>query len=269
MLFLYDLPNWLMGVAVVGTIVIVSYALYFAVHALLKPDVTDDHKGIAMAVLAIVATMNSLLLAFSAVSVWDAYGAADEAVVAEATTISALARDLAVFDSAHATKARAMLRQYTQMVITDEWETMHRGEADPATWTYFDAMFREIAALELDTTRRETLMYEVFQRTNELLKERRVRLYSATSEVPGTLWAVVLIGTVLSMATTFVLPPTRFNVTMIGALALSIGLVFYFIVAMDRPFAGKESISADPFVIAIENIDRWDRETSLGSDARR
>jgi hypothetical protein len=40
--------------------------------------------------------------------------------------------------------------------------------------------------------------------------------------------------------TTYVLPPTRFHAAMIGALALSIGLVFYFVVAMDRPFAGKE-----------------------------
>jgi hypothetical protein len=37
--------------------------------------------------------------------------------------------------------------------------------------------------------------------------------------------------------TTYVLPPTRFHAAMIGALALSIGLVFYFVVAMDRPFA--------------------------------
>ena len=71
---------------------------------------------------------------------------------------------------------------------------------------------------------------------------------------------MVLIGTVLSMATTVVLPLTRFNLAMVGGLALSIGLVFYFIVAMDRPFAGKESISVAPFQSAIESMMRWDRE---------
>jgi uncharacterized membrane protein YraQ (UPF0718 family) len=220
-------------------------------------------------VLAVVATINSLLLAFSAVSVWESYGAADQAVVEEANTIGALARDLAVFESPQAVKARTLLRHYAQMVIADEWPSMQQGNADVATWTLFDQTFRSIASLELDTPRHATLMNEIFQRMNELLKQRRTRLYTASSEVPGTLWAVVLIGTALSMATTFVLPPTRFNMLMVGALALSIGLVFYFIVAMDRPFAGKESISVAPFQSAIDNMDRWDRETSLGSDARR
>ena len=206
------------------------------------------------------ATINSLLLAFSAVSVWESFGSAEEAVVNEANTVGALARDLAVFGSPEAAGARAMLRQYAEMVIADEWPTMQRGEADVKTWTLFDQTFRAIATLDVETTRHETLMYEIFQRTNELLKQRRTRLYTATSEVPGTLWAVVLIGTVLSMATTVVLPPTRFNLAMVGGLALSIGLVFYFIVAMDRPFAGKESISVAPFQSAIESMMRWDRE---------
>jgi len=37
-----------------------------------------------------------------------------------------------------------------------------------------------------------------------------------------------------------------------------VGLVFYFIVAMDRPFAGKESITPAPFQSALANMERWD-----------
>lgn len=135
---------------------------------------------------------------------------------------------------------------------------MQRGQASPKAWDLFDHLFRTVATLETGTARQETWMQEIFLRTNELLKQRRTRLSSAQSEVPGTLWAVVLIGTALCMFTTYVRPPTRFNAAMIGALALSIGLVFYFIIAMDRPFAGKESISPAPFLSALDNMDRWD-----------
>ena len=54
-------------------------------------------------------TINSLLLAFSAVSVWEAFSSADGAVTQEANTVSALARDLAVYDSAESRHARQML----------------------------------------------------------------------------------------------------------------------------------------------------------------
>jgi hypothetical protein len=36
------------------------------------------------------------------------------------------------------------------------------------------------------------------------------------------------------------------------------GLVFFLLVAMDRPFAGEESIGPGPFRVAIENMQRWD-----------
>lgn len=259
---IYDLPNWMLGVLVIGSMTLVSFILYFAFHRILKPVITEEHTGLAMAVLAVVATMNSLLLAFSAVSVWESFSSADQAVVEEANTIGALARDLAVFDSPEATEARRQLHEYARLVVADEWAKMQEGTDDPATWTHFDRMFRTIGSLDLDTPRHEALMSEVFQRTNELLKQRRTRLYTAQSEVPGTLWAVVLISTALSLVTTFVLPPTRFNLSMIAVMAISIGLVFYFIVAMDRPFAGKESISSAPFESALANMERWDREVA-------
>lgn len=60
----------------------------------------------------------------------------------------------------------------------------------------------------------------------------------------------------------FVLSPTRFNLWMIGLLATSIALVLHLIVAMDRPFAGEQSIGAEPFQLAIDNMQRWDKEVT-------
>lgn len=260
MLFLYDLPNWLMGVIVVGTIIALTYGCYFMLHRFWQPAFTDENRNLAVAVLAIVATINSLLLAFSAVSVWESFGSADAAVVEEANTIGALARDLAVFDSPASYKAREGLHEYTEMVMSLEWDSMRQGVASEDVWRTFDHMFATVAALEPDTPRRVALMPEIWERVNELLKQRRTRLYTSESEVPGTLWQVVLIGTFLTIAGTFVLAPTRFNLAMIGFVSLSVGLVFFLIIALDRPFAGKESIKATPFQTALDRIHWWDAE---------
>jgi hypothetical protein len=65
---------------------------------------------------------------------------------------------------------------------------------------------------------------------------------------------------VLTIVNAFALPPTRFHVWMVGLLALSVGLVFFLIIAMDRPFAGRESISPEPFEVALRNMKRWDSD---------
>ncbi len=260
MLVLYDLPNWLLGIVIVATVMTVTYAGYFTLRRIWRPVINETETSVAMSVLGVIATIHSLLLAFSAVSVWDSFGSAEEAVIREANTIGAMARDLALFDTPESMEARRLLRGYAELVIAEEWNTMRDGEPHAPTWTTFDRMFSAVGQLEPDTPRHVALLPEILERANDLLKERRSRLHTSASGVPGTLWAVVLIGTGLVLITTVVLPPTRFNLVMIGQVSLSIGLVFFLIVAMDRPFAGKESISPGPFQLALDHMRRWDAE---------
>lgn len=261
MLFLYDLPHLVM----LALITVVITALGVGSHILFRKfihfEATDEQKSLALAVIPILSTVHSLLLAFTAVSVWESYGNATSAVVAEANTVGQLARDLAVYGSAESSQARTLLRDYTQTIVDAEWASMKGGEASPVAWQKFDGLFRAVSHIEPDTPKREALMPEIWARTNELVKLRRDRLQESTSAVPSTLWVVVAIGTLLTMAVTFVLPATRFNVLMSAALACSVGLVFSFIIGMDRPFAGEESIAPEPFISAVANMDRWDVET--------
>jgi hypothetical protein len=267
MLFLYNLPAWLLGICIVGPVLGLSFAGYFLFHRIYRPTFTDDDKFVALTMLGVIATINSLLLAFLAISVWEAFGAAETAVAQEANTIGELGRDLAVFDSRESREARQLLRGYTEKVVNVEWREMAHGDSSAEAWTSFDHMFQSLGRLAPDTPRRVALMPEIWARTNELLKQRRSRLSTTEAAVPGTLWAVVVIGAVLTIAVAFVLMPTRFNLTMLFVLAFSTGLVFFLIIAMDRPFAGTESISPEPYDSAIENMQRWDTEFAPTSSA--
>jgi hypothetical protein len=261
MLILYDLPDWLMAVVIVGTIVGLSYAGYFLVHRIGHRSFSEIETDVAMTVLTVIATVTSLLLAFVALSVWESFGAAEQAVVEEANSVGALARDLAIFGSEQSAYSRSLLREYADMVVKHEWPDMQRGESDFEVWKAFDRMYRAIGTLEPDTPRRAALQPEIWARTNELLDQRRTRLHTSEAAIPPVLWAVAAIGTALTIGTTVVLSPTRFHLWIIGLLGASIGLVFYLVVSMDRPFLGEQSIGPDPFRVAIENMERWDVET--------
>lgn len=65
----YDLPNWLLGALIVGTTTISGVTAFVLYKRRAPGPVLEAHHGTAMAVLPIVATMHSLLLAFAAVSV--------------------------------------------------------------------------------------------------------------------------------------------------------------------------------------------------------
>jgi hypothetical protein len=63
MLILYDLPDWLMAVVIIGTIVGLSYAGYFLVHRIGHRSFSEAETNVAMTVLTVIATVTSLLLA--------------------------------------------------------------------------------------------------------------------------------------------------------------------------------------------------------------
>jgi hypothetical protein len=84
---LYDLPNWPLGMLVCGGWVVIGLGGYVVFHRVCRVNFAEGEKNLAMALLGVVATVNSLLLAFSAVSAWEAFGSADRAVHGEATQV--------------------------------------------------------------------------------------------------------------------------------------------------------------------------------------
>lgn len=254
---LYELPNGMLGLLICGSWVLIGVGGFLAFHRVCRASFAEGEKNLAVALLAVVATVNSLLLAFSAISVWESYGSADKAVRGEAVTIGALARNLSVFDTHPAREARDLLGTYTHVVLDDEWQAMRHGEKSEAAWMAFEQVFGAIGHLNPQNAHENALMPEIWELTNELLKYRRERLYASQAEVPQTLWIVVVAGTLLTIVTTYVFPRTAFNTVAVGLLSLSLGLVFFFIVAMDRPFCGSEGIGPAPFESALRKMQAW------------
>jgi hypothetical protein len=52
----------------------------------------------------------------------------------------------------------------------------------------------------------------------------------------------------------YALPATRFHVALTSAWAVTLGLAFFFVLAVDRPFAGDVSVSSAPFRQTIDAL---------------
>ncbi|MET0208923.1 MAG: hypothetical protein ABW220_07750 [Burkholderiaceae bacterium] len=233
-------------------------------HRVWKPAFSEENKSVALTLLALIATLNSLLLAFSAVSVWEAYRSANDAVSGEAVTLAELSRDLAVYQSTASLAARDQVRLYAKDVVDREWTLMQTDQRDLLKRTQFDNIFHALAALEPATPRETIMLTEIWARANGLIKYRRDRLDASESRVPDTLWAVVVLGSLLSLSPLLVLPRSEFNRVAIGVLSLSTGLVFFFVVTMDRPFIGRDSITPEPFQATLNSMADWDLERAGG-----
>lgn len=255
MLFLYNLPSYCMGLIVVGTTVLVVFVGYSVFSRLGLVHADPEQRAMALSMVSIITTINSLLVAFAAVSVWDAYNDADRTVAAEAACAGELARDLAAFDSATASKAGNALQYYLESVIRDEWPTMQQHlQPAPETETAFNRLFDIANDINPTTPRQTVLLNEVLKRTNEMAKLRQQRLLTLEVSMPGTLWAVMLIASGLSFLLLYLFPPTPFYVGLISTWSTTLGLAFFFVLAVDRPYAGEVSVSSSPYRKTIDQL---------------
>jgi len=260
MMLIYDLPNWLIGIMTVFVMSGIALGGFYLWKKCIKWENNEDANGNAIAILGVVAMVLSLLLAFSAVSVWEAYSGADSAAAAEASVSGELVRDLAVY-GIDAKPSRMAVRDYLNSVITDEWIAMSKGENAETSAHKFNVIFHKIALIEPKNKQQEILLAEIWGKVNQLNEYRRGRLNIASgSAVPGALWGTIIFGIIFNYILFFLLPYNKFNRFLLAVYAAMLGLLLFFIIVMDHPFTGSVSVSPYAYEQAIKSMDRWDTE---------
>jgi hypothetical protein len=254
MMWMYSVPTWALGVLVVGLTVVIATGGFVLLHRLYPGERSGEAGGLAVSFIGVVSTFHSLLLAFSAVLVWQDFQDSEKAVAIEASSTADVYRDLEVYGGTIARTAQDLLAQYVTMVVEEEWSAMDEGNGLEKVREKLDEVFRTAASLNPQTPREQVIYAEIFRHINELLDNREERLRDAQSTMPGLFWAIVLIATALLIAYTGILPLSRINTVMVAGVAAAIGLIFFFIVAMDHPFAGETGVDPAPFVDLLHNM---------------
>jgi hypothetical protein len=239
--FYNHLPLWLSSLLVLGVTVAISVGAHIGVRALIPKKAGALSTELATALIGAVSAFIGIMLAFAAVEVWQDYGSADQAVAQEAAASAELYRDLTVYGDE--TKiARVSLQRYVTSVLHDEWPRLAVGESSPVTAATLVQLFRDIGAIH-PAPGRDTVIYgEIFKKLNEVVGYRRARLITSRADLPMVFWLVVLTGSAVIVAFTFVYPATKTNLLFVAGLALSLGLIFLFILTVAHPFAGAYAV---------------------------
>jgi hypothetical protein len=232
----FELPDWLAAVLVLVGAVVLAIGGHMVARKI-TPKVTKEESDLAVALMGVVAAFTGIMLAFAAVQVWDDYGQADKAVSLEAASVSELYRDLQVYGP-EAAPVQAQIKVYVRDVLEDEWPKLEHGQPGPKTTQALIDLFNSAGKLQPQTPRQTVIYGEIFKNLNEVVGYRRARLITSRSELPSLFWVVVLAGSAVIVAFTFVFPVTRTNSMVIGGLALSLALIFLFILEVNRPFEG-------------------------------
>ncbi len=256
--FFYSLPMWLSATLVLGAALIIGLGCSVGLRKLLRLEPTHEEWEVAKNLMQVVAVYIGIMLAFAGVQVWQAFTDTNAAVSQEAATAAELYRDLSTYGPATAA-TRNDLRGYVGSIVNDEWPLLEHGKGSLVTETALARLFVDFGKIHPQDARDTAIYTEAFTKLNNLVVLRRERIIDSESGIPGILWVVGLVGSILTVSYASAFSYTRYNILMISGMSLTLGLVFLFILIVDKPFKGQFHVENTELTSLPAVFDRFDR----------
>jgi len=256
--WVFDVPLWIAGPALVVLLVGISLAGLFFVRSRILPrwQVTHHDSHFAGSLVHSVMVFYGLVLALIAVNVFETYSSASKIVSAEASALAMLYRDAGSYPEPARTDLRDALRAYTEYVIREAWPLQRHGRIPAGGVEKLDLVQEKLAAFEPRTEGERALHAEAWRAYNHLVETRRARLDEVQTGLPGVMWLVVILGAAIALSAAFFfhVPEARLHATLVGLLATFIASVIFLVLAMDHPFRGDLGISSESYQLIYDHL---------------
>jgi Protein of unknown function (DUF4239) len=244
------------GLLIVAVAMLIAVGGLVLVQRLVSTERRRQHNDVAGFIYAVLGVAYAVLLGLMLIAVWEEWNAAEATAADEANELAEifwLAHRLPEPEGRH---IQELARSYAQVVVEEEWPLMQQGRSSPEAWATLDDMRGTIEALNPTTGAPLVRYNQVLEQLHGLGDARRERLLDAREGVPTILWAVLIVGGIITVGFTYLfgLENTLVHTLMVAALAMIISLSLFTVAALDYPFRGDVRIHPAAFEQVLERF---------------
>ena len=258
MIWLYEIPIWLLALVIVGATVLLALGGLRLVHRWLHGSSLVAHidNGTVGWFFSGVTVLYGLTLGLLTVATWQNYTTAAGIASQEAAALAVLYRDLSGYPPSAGQPLQAQLRAYTTAIVQQSWPAQRRGLANDQERVLLTRFQGGLLHTEVASASQQVLHGQAIETFNKLVELRRQRIESISVSVPGVLWAAVLVGALLTIIFSycFVVVSLRLHALLTGLLALMLGVMIFVIAALDHPYLGEVSVSPDAYQVVLDKV---------------
>ena len=256
--WLYDLPTWLFAMIVISFFVLFGVVgLYFTrgwVRRIHRID--HSHNDIVGYFLAALTVFYGITLGLVAIGTWETFSAVGDKVDTEASIAASLYRDVGTYPDPWRAELKQDLSNYLANVITVSWPLQQRGIVPTGSGRYLNDFQNHLMAFKATSLSDEVLQAEVFKQFNGLVEMRRGRLNAVHRGLPMPIWALVIMGGLLCVTTTWFFHTASFamHFWMTFQACALLGLIVFMIGILDNPFRGKVSVGSEALQLVYKQL---------------
>lgn len=248
MAWVYDLPIWLASVIFIAGMSAIAVAGLLLVRCIF-PQHKITHNDVAGPIMTTIGTVLAVMLSFMVVTVWQEYDTASGYVAQEASDIADFYHEAAIFEQPWRTEIHGALREYVDLVVHREWPLMREGRESADTRMAAIRAVNLIQRYDPKTLGEQTAQADALRHAHGFLDARRQRLFANGEAVPRLLWAMMILISLITLASAYFFRVDNLKAHLIMTLALAavIGAIFILIFELDLPFRGPMQIAPSAY----------------------
>ncbi len=199
--------------------------------------------------LSVLGTTYAVIIGFMLYTVWINYGAADLNADAEANALVNIYRLADGLPPQQGTRLQQLARAYGDAVVDKEWKEMENGVSPMETRAISRDMWQTLTSMKATAPAEITAEDHALYELSALAGYRRIRLVQSDSRLPNVLWFVLLVGGVVTVASTCMFGAVNgaLHVIQVSAFTLLISLSLAAIADINRPYQGSVHVSDSAF----------------------
>ncbi len=241
---------------VVGAVVVAGLIKAATLPVLLQRVLHVEVHGVA-AYLEVLGALYSFVMAFVMYVVWDQFNRVQGGLAHEAAALEDLCRvatQLSERDPSN--RIRGSAKQYMKTTSGDEPQRLAEGKTSTVAQDQFAALCQAVRGADLKADRDYLVYPELLRALGRVNDARDARLAVSATRIPGTLWALVRLMSVVLFAGFLVLDIGSFvlSVVLVAAVAACIVFLLSVMKDMDNPFVGAWNVSYAPMTAAAARI---------------
>ena len=221
-----------------------------AVHA--RKD-SNDFTG---AVVAVIGTTYAVILAFTLAGVWAMFQQAQANEEQEANALVNVFRIASQLKDPNAKAIQELCMRYVDNALEKEWPAMEKEQDLPEGNQMINQLWTLAGEAQAHAQPDAIAAYQLMEELRGLTQYRRIRATQVREALPDILWAVLVAGGIITVASScfFGVPNFRFHLLQVLMLSFLIALVLVAIADIDQPYQGAVRVAPQGFQFAARTL---------------
>jgi hypothetical protein len=248
--------NAFQNLTIVAAILAGSIAFLWGLQRVWPNERRRPHNDLIGWQVTVLGTTYAVIVGFMLYTVWTDFQLADGNAEAEANCLVNLARSAEGFSNTQRLEVQNLARGYVDTMLADEWPAMNSLRFSPESHRIIQQLWATMTQVQAHNASEQTNLDHALTELSDMTMHRRLRELQALSSLPGILWAVLIVGAVMTIVSACLFGSAEFklHLVQVAMLAAILSLALVAIADINRPFQGAVHVSPTGFIHAREAI---------------